>query len=256
MRKKRALDPEVKSFAAHLADFRGLLVRIALGLCLGICIAMPLAPRIYIWLKIPFDRSGLDVVLRVTQVGGGFAVFLRVALWSGLLLSFPFLVVFLALYLLPALHERERQVAWQIGGASLLLFLLGSGMAYYWTVPVALRFMVRIEDWMDTPAIFWETASYISFVLRLLLAFGAAFQLPILVVLLGTSGLVSSDQLRAGRRYVITGLSVLAMLLTPPDPFTMVLMALPLVVLFEITIWLVFGLERRRGGAAPQPPEE
>ena len=250
------IDPHVKSFMAHLADFRTLLVRVAICLVVAVSITMPAAPRIYVWLKVPFERSGLDVVLRVTQVGGGFAVFLRVALWGGLLLSFPFLVVILALYLLPALHDRERQMAWQIGGGSFLLFLLGSAMAYYFTVPVALRFMVRVEDWMDTPAIFWETASYISFVLRLLLAFGAAFQLPILVVLLGTSGLVSSDQLRAGRRYVITGLCVLAMLLTPPDPFTMVLMALPLVVLFEITIWLVFGLERRRGGAAPQPPEE
>jgi len=162
----------------------------------------------------------------------------------------------LALYLLPALHTRERQVAWQIGGGSFLLFLLGSWMAYYWTIPVALRFMVRVEDWMDTPAIFWEAAGYIGFVVRLLLAFGVAFQVPVLVVLLGIAGLISSGQLRAGRRYVITGLFVLAMVLTPPDPFTMVLMALPLVVLFEATIWLIWGIEKSRGTPLPAHPEE
>ncbi|MFU8779564.1 MAG: twin-arginine translocase subunit TatC [Kiritimatiellia bacterium] len=240
------MDPHVKSFGEHLADFRRLLVQVLVCLFIGISVSLPLAPRVYAWLKIPFERSGLDVTLRVTQVGGGFSVFLRVSLWSGLLLSFPVLVVLVALYLLPALHERERWLAWQLGGASFGLFLLGSWMAYHGTVPVALRFMTRVENWMETPAIFWEVDSYIRFVVRLLLAFGVAFQLPVLIVLLGRAGFVTTQQLRSSRRYVITGLSVLAMLLTPPDPFTMVLMALPLIVLFEMTIWLLVGMDKAR----------
>lgn len=242
------MDPHVKSFAEHLADFRQLLLRIIICLGAGVAVTTPLAPRIYAWLKVPMERSGVDVVLRVTQVGGGFGVFLRVGLWSGLLVSFPFLIMALAWYILPALHGRERQLVWKLGGASCGLFVLGSLMAYYWTIPVALRFMVRVENWMETPAIFWEVISYIRFVIRLLLAFGMAFQLPVLIVMLGAAGLVTVSQLRAGRCYVIVALFVLAMLVTPPDPFTMVLMAVPLVLLFEITILILQGTEKHREG--------
>ena len=245
------MDPHVKSFGEHLADFRQVLLRSLICLVIGVSIAIPFAPYVYQWLTIPFEQADLDVVLRVTEVGGGFSVFLRVGLWSGLLLSFPLLVVVAALYMLPALHVREKQLVWKLGGASCVLFLMGSGMAYYWTVPVALRFMVRVEDWMQTPAIFWEVTSYIRFVTRLLLAFGIAFQLPVLVVMLGAAGLVTVGQLRAGRCYIITALFVLAMLVTPPDPFTMVLMAVPLVGLFEVTIWILRALERKR--QAPPP---
>lgn len=240
------MDPHVKPFAEHFSDFRQLLLRLFVCVAAGMALAMPFAPRVYQWLKIPFERAELEVVLRVTEVGSGFSVFLRVGLWSGLFLSFPFLAVLIAQYLLPALHGRERELIWKIGGASAGLFLLGGLMSYFWTVPVALRFMVRVEDWMETPAIFWEVTSYIRFVIRLLFAFGMAFQLPILVVMLGMTGLISVQQLRAGRRYVITGLFVLAMVLTPPDPFTMVLMAVPLVLLFECTILILHGMERRK----------
>ena len=249
------MDPHVKSFAEHLADFRQLLLRLVFFLIVGVAVSTPLAPRIYELLKVPFERSELDVVLRVTEVGGGFSIFLRVGLWSGLLLSFPFLVVVLALYLLPVLHLRERQFAWKLGGASCCLFLFGSWMAYYWTIPVALRFMVRVETWMNTPAIFWEVTSYIRFVIRLLLAFGLAFQLPVLVVMLGTAGVVTVSQLRAGRCYIIVGLFALAMLVTPPDPFTMVLMAIPLVLLFEATVLILHGTGKRRDARDPLAPE-
>lgn len=240
------MNPHIKSFSSHLGDLRNLIIGIFGCLVGGVVLALPLAPYAYDWLRIPFERSGVDVVLRVTQVGGGFSVFLRVTMLSGLLFSFPLIVVLASRYLLPALHAHERHIATRAGIASFFLFLVGGWMAYHWTIPVALRFMVRVENWMETPAMFWETTGYIRFVIRILLAFGLAFQLPVLVVLLGAGGIVSAAQLRTYRRHVIVGLFVLAMLLTPPDPFTMVLMAMPLVILFEVTIWLVVGMEKRR----------
>jgi sec-independent protein translocase protein TatC len=253
------MDPHVKSFGAHLVDLRGLLVKVFICLFLGVTVALPLAPRCYAWLKIPFDRADLDIPLRVTQVGGGFSIFLRVSLWSGLLICFPVLAGLIFHYLLPVMHRRERWLVWKLGGASCILFLFGSWLSYQWTIPVALRFMTKVELWMGTPAAFWEAASYIGFVVRLLIAFGIAFQLPVVVYLLGLGGFVTSAQLRLYRRHVICGLAALSMFLTPQDPYTMILMAVPLVILYEITIWLVFVAEKQGGQneeSADQPDEE
>jgi sec-independent protein translocase protein TatC len=100
---------------------------------------------------------------------------------------------------------------------------------------------------MGTPAVFWETGNYVSFVLTLLLAFGVAFQFPMLVFILGAVEIVSSAQLRDKRRHVIVGLLVVAMLMTPgPDPFSQVLMAAPLIVFYEAAIGLIWLREHRR----------
>jgi sec-independent protein translocase protein TatC len=113
-------------------------------------------------------------------------------------------------------------------------------------MPVALRMMFRINDWMRVSCEFVELGNYVSFVLRLLIAFGLAFELPVVVVVLGSIGIVSSDQLRARRRHVIVGLLIVAMLLTPPDPLTQIMMAGPLVLLYELCIWVVWFRERAR----------
>jgi len=119
-------------------------------------------------------------------------------------------------------------------------------MGYFVTMPVALRMMFRINAWMRVSCEFVELSDYVSFVLRLLIAFGLAFELPVVVVVLGSIGVVSSDQLRAKRRHVIVGLLIAAMLLTPPDPLTQILMAGPLVLLYELCIWVVWFRERAR----------
>jgi sec-independent protein translocase protein TatC len=91
-----------------------------------------------------------------------------------------------------------------------------------------------------------ELSNYVAFVLKLLISFGLAFQLPVILVALGSAGIVSATQLREKRRHVIVGLMVAAMLLTPPDPLTLLLMAIPLILLYEICIWIVLVKERRR----------
>ena len=112
-------------------------------------------------------------------------------------------------------------------------------------MPVALKFMIRVNEWIGTSCEFWEEADYVSFVLKLLLAFGLAFELPVVVLALGSMGIVSSEQLRDKRRHVIIGLLVLAMFLTPADPYTMILMAAPMTVLYEFCIWMTWYRERK-----------
>ena len=237
-----------KPFVAHLDDLRKTVVWVACLLFGGIVIAVPLAPFILNWIKAPYYRAGLDsiVALQVTQVGGGLAIAMRVIVWSGLLISLPFVILSIGRFVFPGLTATEKRAIRRGAGFSVGLFVTGVWMGYRWTVPVALQMMQRIESWIGETSKFWETPGYVGFVLKLLIAFGLAFQLPVLVLVLGNLGIVSSLQLREKRRHVIIALMVLAMFLTPADPITMLLMACPLIVLYEICIWLIWAKEKRK----------
>ena len=121
-------------------------------------------------------------------------------------------------------------------------------MGYFLTLPLALRVMFRINNWLGASCEFVELSDYVGFVMKLLIAFGLAFELPVIIIVLGSLGIISSDQLRSKRRYVIVLLMVAAMLLTPPDPLTMLMMAAPLALLYELCIWVIRLKERRLGG--------
>jgi sec-independent protein translocase protein TatC len=118
-------------------------------------------------------------------------------------------------------------------------------LCYFITLKVALQMMFRINAWMGLSTEFVELGNYVAFVLKLLIAFGLAFEMPVVLLALGGAGLVTSKQLREKRRHVIVGLLVLAMILTPPDPVTQMMMAVPLVCLYELCIWLIFAKEKR-----------
>jgi len=234
-----------KPFLAHLEDLRLTILQCAGSYLVGLLISIPFTPWIVNVLRHPMNVSGLSsrIPLRITTVGGPFLVAMRVDLWTGLLLSLPFMLLFVAQFVFPGLTRREQRVVVRGVICAVLLFVMGVAMGYVWTLPVALVMMVRISDWLQTPPAFWEIADYIVFCLRLLVAFGLAFQLPVVLWVMGRLGWVSSRLLRTYRRHVIVGLLVLAMFLTPQDPFTMLLMAVPLILLYEACIWLIRAME-------------
>ena len=241
-------DPSVKSFVGHLDDLRKTVLFSALFIFIGVCIAIPLAPYILDWLEMPYFKAGLDKVvpLRVYQVGGALSIAMRIVIWSGLLLSLPFVVLAVGGFVFPGLKEKEKYVIVRGAGVSVVLFAVGVWMCYIWTVPTALKVMYQIGNWIGSPAEFWEISGYVSFVLKLLIGFGITFQMPIILVILGNMGILSSRLLRDKRRHVIVGLLVLAMFMTPSDPFTMIMMAAPLIILYEICIWLIWTREKGR----------
>lgn len=239
------LDLTVKPFIEHLDDLRKALIWAGASLLVGLLAAIPLAPAIFAWLIIPFERAELTIPLQVSAVGSGLSIALRVIWWSGLIFSLPCTLAAVGCFVFPGLTRREKMAIYSGGAASLGLFVLGVWMAYRWTVPVALQMMAAIERWIGTPSAFWETAGYVSFALKLLLAFGATFQLPLLVYILGMLGIITSRQMRDKRRHVTVAMLVVGMIMTPPDPFSQILMAAPLIALYEICIWLVYARERR-----------
>ena len=115
------------------------------------------------------------------------------------------------------------------------------------TIPMALRFMILVaNDWIGVTAEWWDEVDYIVFVLKVLLAFGLVFQLPVILLALGSMGIVSARQLMDKRRHVVVGLMIMAMMLTPADPGTMLLMGLPMIGLFESCIWIIWFREKRK----------
>ena len=247
MRDDTETDSCTKPFVEHLDDLRKTILWCAGYLAGGICLAIPLAPTVLRLLKEPLRAAGRDPdrMLQAIGVATGFAVAMRVALWGGLILAFPFMLAAIAHFVFPGLTRRERRAVTRGLVFAALLFAGGVWLGYGMTLPVAIEMLFRINAWLNIRCEFVELTEYVTFVLKLLLAFGMAFELPVVVLLLGALGIISSEQLRTKRRHVVVGLLVLAMFLTPQDPITMLMMAVPLIALYEACIWIIWMREKR-----------
>lgn len=230
------IDPP-RSFMEHLEDLRGTLLYSLGWVAAGMAVCIPLAPLIFDALKAPLIKAGRDPesFLTVFSVSGGFAVAARVVFWSGLLLSIPFVVLHISRFLSPALTFLEKKAARRAGTAGGLLFFTGAALAYG-MMPLVLRMMLRVNVWLGAPSVMWDAGSYVSFVLRMMLVFGLAFEFPVILFLMVSIDLITVGQLEHFRRHVIVGICAVAMLVTPQDPLSMLLLAIPLVLLYEACI--------------------
>jgi sec-independent protein translocase protein TatC len=265
LRKPRAADDgdESKPFIEHLEDLRDTLVRCVGALAVGMIVAGPLAPSILEWLQVPLRPAlpaGVDVkeFLWSYEVLGAFNLAMKVIIWSGIVMAAPFLVLFIARFVFPGLTAKEKHVIRRSSGAAVGLFVFGVVLAYRFCLPVALKAMFGIYSWMGIRPQ-WTISSYAAFSLQFLLAFGIVFEMPMVLVVLGKLGLVTSSFLRTYRRHVYVGLFILAAILTPPDIFSQLLMGGPLVILYEICILIIRATERKaaqaEGGPAPAKPD-
>jgi len=190
--------------------------------------------------KAPGDRD----ILMTTDVAGIFSLTIRIAVYSALILCAPFLMMFIASFVFPGLTPLERKAIKRSLFFSLGLFFVGVLMAYHFTLPVALNFMWRLNQWLGVDPR-WTVNSYIQFSMHVLFGFGLAFQLPVVMLVLGKMGLVDSRSLREKRRFAVVGCLVVGMVLTPPEVYTQVMMAVPLYLLYEMCIWLLYFSEKR-----------
>ena len=237
----------VKPFLEHLEDLRVTLIRTALVLGISMIVAFPLTPWILDLLKQPLRRVGdPNVMLQSMEVSGAFISAMQMSFWAGLLISSPLLVLIVGGFVLPALKPGERRLAGRAGLLGIVLFVGGVLLGYFYTLPFAISAMHLFHGWLGVAPL-WTLSSYVSFSSQVLIAFGIAFEIPMLLLVLGRMGIVSGEWLRAHRRHAVIVALIIACILTPPDVVSQVIMTIPLLLLYEGCIWLVLAWDRSRG---------
>ncbi|MBN1211736.1 MAG: twin-arginine translocase subunit TatC [candidate division Zixibacteria bacterium] len=221
------------SFVDHLEELRWRLFKAILSVVIAAIIAFYFSDELFQLLIIPLG----DVKLHVTEVTGSFYAYLKVSLFAGIFGALPVVFYQMWMFISPGLYKQEKKVVIPLVAVSSLLFLIGAVFCYLVVLPLALKFLIGFSGDILNPII--TVGSYISFTGLLLIAFGFAFELPIVAYFLGRVGLISSSFLAKGRRYAIVTILILAAIITPPDVFTQVLLAIPLYFLYEISIILV-----------------
>ncbi|WP_184034045.1 twin-arginine translocase subunit TatC [Sphingomonas endophytica] len=231
----------------HLLELRRRLLYCIVAVLLAFFVCWYFAEDIFAFLVQPLLHAGQKTVI-YTQIFEAFFVQVKVAFFSAMMIAFPVIANQLWQFVAPGLYRKERRALLPFLLATPVLFLMGAAMAYYIAIPMALHFLLGYSGMIGgvqqqaLPAI----GNYLSFVMQFLFGFGAAFLLPVLLMLLERGGIVTRKQLIGARRYAIVGAFAIAAVLTPPDVGSQLLLAIPLVILYEAAIIGIWFTERKR----------
>jgi len=246
------LDPLRQPLLAHLLELRKRLIWSLLAVLAGFLVSYYFAPQIYEFLVRPLAQitEGEHRRLIYTGLTEAFTTYIKLALWAGCFLAFPVIAAQIWMFVAPGLYKNERNAFLPFLVATPAFFLLGAGMAYYFVFPLAWKFFLGFEM-PATPGglpiqLEARVSEYLSLSMTVIFAFGIAFELPVILVLLTRVGLLSSAKLSQFRRYAIVLIFVAAAVLTPPDVISQLSLALPLMVLYELSILGAKWVEKTR----------
>jgi sec-independent protein translocase protein TatC len=235
----------------HLIELRRRLFFCMLTIAVAFGVCYYFAEQIFAFLVQPLLAAGQKKVI-FTQLFEAFFVRIKVAFFAAMMISFPVLANQLWQFVAPGLYRSEKKALLPFILATPILFTMGAALAYYVTIPVALHFLLGFQG--NFGGIQQEAlpsvGNYLSFIMQFLFAFGISFLLPVLLMLLERAGIVTRKQLVGARRYAIVAAFGLAAVLTPPDIGSQFLLAIPMILLYELALIGIWFTERKRAKVA------
>lgn len=247
----------------HLIELRQRLLYSVIAIAIAFVICFYFADEIFNVLLIPFEQAAGDkpeLKLIFTAPQEYFFTQLKLALFGALFIAFPVLASQIYMFVAPGLYKNERGAFLPFLLATPILFLMGASLVFFLIMPLALQFFLGMEqqggEGQAAIELLPRVSEYLGLTMTLIFAFGLCFQLPVLMTLLGRAGLVTSQQLRKGRKYAVVAVFAVAAVLTPPDIISQVGLGVPTLLLYEISILSVALIEKKRREAAEESEAE
>lgn len=236
---------ERQTFIEHLAELRKRLIISLVAVGVGFIICYIFSKEIFALLMRPLQQAlppGATMIF--TTPAEGFFTLLKVALLAGLFFASPIVLYQIWLFVAPALYTHEKRYVIPFVFSSTILFVGGAAFGYFVIFPIVAKFLMGFATDFIQPAP--RLKESFAFCAMLLLTFGLTFELPLFIFFLAKLGVVDTKMLARNRRYVIVLIFIAAAILTPPDPLSQVLMAIPLILLYEASIWVAKAFVKRR----------